>query len=50
MSRRIFIQMVGNEAPRIKQWLGDNDVMNATIYGNDAVIKPLPSLARINTR
>ena len=47
---RIFIQVVGNEALRIKQWWGDNDVMNTTIYGDDAVIKPLPSLVRINTR
>ena len=42
--------MVGSEAPRIKQWWGDNDVMNTTIYGNDAMAKSLPSLMLINTR
>ena len=47
---RIFIQVVGNEAPRFKQWWGDNDVMNATIYGNDAMVKSLPYLMLINTR
>ena len=47
---RIFIQVVGSEAPRIKQWWDDNDVMNTTIYGNDAMVKSLPYLMLINTR
>jgi len=31
---------VQSEAPRIKQWWEYGDVINTTIYGNDAMLSP----------